>query len=285
MRMPFIKIAVAATLAITTFTAPSYALTRQQVSVEFDPTPDDGFNNDETRADDSIDDRNGPIDRALLARIQDPGGRFLSQGSVGEFGNLGLFGSTSLVGELNTQIFIESDAFQNISGRAQEAELRFIIDGGRFVMIGGEGSLIDFSLTIRKDFDVVYQSAFEYRSLSDPNFGFQNNLSTFGTDLDIQTNSRSEIEIPLNFETASLGLIQPNEQFTISYQLDITMTPVGFAEVMSFEFSDPFAVSGFQEFPEIAFSDAPQAVPLPATAPLAAAAIGALVLARRRRRR
>gem|GEM_PF-3397898 len=274
----------ATTLAVAALAAPAYAVTRQQVIVEFDPTPNDSSNGDETRADDAIDDTSGPIDRSILAGIQDPGGRFQAQGSVGEFGNLGLFGSSSLVGELDTQIFIESDAFQNITGKAQQAEARFIIDGGRFFMFAGQDSLIDFTLTVRKDFDVVYQSAFEYQSFFDPNLGFQNRLTTFGTDLDIQTNSPFEIEIPVNFETADLGIIQPNEQFEISYQLDITMTTVAFAEIMGFEFSDPFEVSGFGEFPEVSFSDVPRAVPLPASAPLAVAAIGALMLVRRRRR-
>ena len=125
---------------------------------------------------------------------------------------------------------------------------------------------------------------FEYRSTTP--FGGNNQLTTFGTDLGIESNNPFEVEIPVSFETASLGTILPNEQFEISYQLDISATGVDFVEALGFEFSDPFAVSGFGEFPEVVFSDVPpQAVPLPATAPLAAAAIGMLVLARRRRRR
>jgi hypothetical protein len=71
---------------------PAHALTLQQVIVAFDPTPDDAFNNDDTRDDDRIDDSSGPIDRSILARIDDPDGRFSGQGSVGEFGNRGVFG-------------------------------------------------------------------------------------------------------------------------------------------------------------------------------------------------
>ena len=288
MRKTFIRTTLAATvaaaaLAMGALVGPAHALTVQQVIVSFDPTPDDPFNNDEVRDDERIDDSSGPIDRSILASINDPDGRFSGQGSVGEFGNLGVFGGLGRTGAFDTQIFIENDDFQNISGKAQQASLQFVIDGGSFFMIAGQDSVIDFALTVRKDFFPVYQSGFEYRSTTP--FGGNNQLTTFGADLDLQTNNPFELEMPVNFETVDLGIIQPNEQFAISYQLDITVTGVDFVEVLGFEFSDPFAVSGFGEFPTVSFSDAPQAVPLPATAPLAAAAIGMLVLARRRRRR
>lgn len=261
--------------------APADAITRQQVIVQFDPTPDDGFNNDETRADDAIDDRSGPIDRAITAEIDDPGGRFFARGSVGEFGQLGVVGETVAIGELDTQVFIEADDFQNVTGRAQQARANFIIDGGRALMFAGAGSTIDFTLTVRKDFDTVFQTAFELLALPSG----LGQLTLFGDDIGVTINPlNGEVDIPLAFVSADLGLIEPNERFSIEYQLDITATIVGFAEIALFEFSDPFSVDiGDSDFPTVAFSDV-QAVPLPATAPLLAGAFGALLLIRRRRR-
>ncbi|WP_425404704.1 hypothetical protein [Hwanghaeella sp.] len=284
MRTTFIRIALAATFGLAALAAPAYALTVQNAFVGFDPTPDDAFNADETEAGDRGDDTVGPIDRAILAQIQDPNGLFSGRTSIGEFGNLGLSGSSGAVGELHGQAVITKNDFQNTTGKAQQAELNFIIDGGRFFMIADEGSAIDLTLTISMDGIPVYQSFFDYEAVSDPVFGVRNTLSTFGSDLGIRTNSPFEIEIPVNFETVDLGIIQPTQIFEISYQLDIVATAVGFAEIIGFEFSDPFDVSGFGEFPDVSFN-AVQAVPLPASAPLAAAAIGVLLLVRRRQLR
>jgi len=268
-------------IALCGFASSASALTRQQVIVQFDPTPDDAFNSDETRDSDSIDDSGGPIDQSITAQIGGPGGAFFARGSVGEFGNLGVEGNLRIPGELDSQVFIESDGFQNISGKAQSAALNFIIDGGRFAMIAGEGSLLEFSLTIRKDFDVVFQTAFEFESLD--NTGVNNELRLFGEDVGVVQNSFGQLDMDFSFNTADLGVIQPNEQFGISYQLDITGTAESFSEIFIFEFSDPFDVTGFGDFPTVEFSDL-AAVPLPAAAPMMAFAFGALAFAASRRR-
>ena len=278
------QILVVMVIAGAMLASPSWAITRQQVIVQFDPTPDDGFNNDETRDDDAIDDRNGDIDRAITAQIgQKVGnsrvGDFFARGSVGAFGELGVEGETIAVGELDTQILIESDDFQNITGRAQQATVRFIIDGGRASMFAGAGSVIDFTMTVRKDFDTVFQTAFELLALPG---GVGNQLTLFGDDIGIAVNPlNGVVEIPLAFVSADLGIIPPNERFSLEYQLDITATIVGFAEVAFFEFSDPFGVdmggpfTGIVEF---------QPVPLPASAPLMLGAVALLARLGKRRR-
>lgn len=278
-----------AALTLAAFTLPAAAVTRQQVIVQFDPTPDDAFNSDETRDSDDINDAPpNAIDRALLAQIgvRDSNGirqtPFVATGSVGEFGQLGVEGQTGAVGELDTQVFIESDDFVNITGRAQQARANFIIDGGRFEMIAGAGSLMEFALTVRKDFDTVFQTAFEFLA---PAVGSPNQLTLFGEDIGIVQSDIFEVEIPLAFVSADLGVIQPNERFALSYQLDITATVVQFAEVVEFEFSDPFGVDlGDSVFPTVEFSDV-QAVPSPPTAPLLLGAVGVFGLLTRRRNR
>lgn len=278
----YLALPLMASVALFGFANAADALTRQQVIVQFDPTPDDAFNNDETRASDAVDDSGGPINRSITASITDsPGGRFTAVGSVGEFGNLGIAGRLSSPGELDAQVVIENDGFQNLSGRAQSAQLLFIIDGGRFDMIAGEGSLLEFSLSIRKDFDVVFQTAFEFESLDDT--GLNNELRLFGEDIGLQRDGAAGIDMDFVFGTADLGVIQPNEQFEISYQVDITGTVAAFSEFMLFEFSDPFTVSGFQEFPEVVFSDV-AAVPLPAAGPIAAVALSVFAVGAVRRR-
>lgn len=269
-------------VALFGFVNSAEALTRQQVIVQFDPTPSDAFNSDETRDSDAVDDSAGPINRSITAAINTAAnGRFAAVGSVGEFGNLGIQGQLASPGELDTQVFIESDGFQNLTGRAQSAQLNFIIDGGRFDMIAGEGSLIEFGLTIRKDSDVVFRTAFEFESLDGT--GSNNELRLFGEDIGLQRDGLSGLDMDFVFGTADLGVILPSEQFAISYQVDITGTVESFSEFMLFEFSDPFSVSGFQEFPTVTFSDI-AAVPLPATGPLAALALGAFAVGAVRRR-
>ena len=280
---PAAATAIAAVILASAWTAPAGALTRQQIIVQFDPTPDDTSNNDEIRDDDSVDNGgSGDIPRDLIADVSTGDGRASASGSVGRFGDLGVQGATSAVGEIDTQVFIESDEFLNITGRPQRATANFIIDGGRVVLVAGEDSLVEFTLTIRKDFDVVFQTAFEYRAVNQ--FGTENELLLFGTDIGITEINQNTVEIPFAFESADLGIIQPNEQFEISYQLDITTTINEFSEVAIVEFSDPFGVDLGGPFANaVQFADV-NAVPLPATAPLLAGAFGLLAFAARRRR-
>lgn len=281
-------------VALSGFAEPAEAIIHQQIILQYDPTPDNASNNDETRDDASIDDSGGPINSAIAAQITDPSlnGYFFARGSVGQFGDLGVEAHSIRPGELDSQVYIESDGYQNITGRPQRAMANFIIDGGRFVMYAGAGSLLEFTLTIRKDFDVVFQSAFEYESLD--NSGSNNELRLFGEDARVTQTSPGVLDMDFSFQSVDLGIILPNETFGISYQLDITGTAVNYSEVMLFEFSDPFNVTQFPgdaatdfpgDFPAVTFSDV-QAVPSPTTAPLMLGGFGALaVLAHRRQRR
>lgn len=267
-----------ATLASAALASQAQALVTQTVNVSFDPTPDQIVNGDDVTDGATISNAGGPIVDAITASIA--GDRFSAIGSVGQFGDLGLQGVLFRTGEMRAQVDIEADEFINPFATAQEAQINFIIDGGEFQMVAGDGSTIELQLTISRDNQTVFQTGFDLTAIG--GFGVDTDFQPFGADIGAFQPSSSTVEIPFAFGSASLGVIQPNQRFSIDYQIVIVAETVGFGEIVRFEFSDPFNVSGFGDFPTVTFSDA-QAVPVPATAPLLLGALGLFGLIHRRR--
>jgi len=269
-----------ALFAAAALSTPALAVVAQSVSVSFDPTPDQVANGDSVQQISGVSDLNGPITDAIAASIV--GNGFSAVGSVGPFGDLGMEGRASVVGQMRAQVDIGSNDFINLFATPREARLNFIIDGGEFNFIAGDGSDLRVVLTIEMDRDTVFQTGFRLTTGADiinPEFDL------IGQDIGFIRPRPTTVEVPFAFGSVSLGLIQPNQRFSVDYQMSILADIEGFAEVVNFAFSDPFNVSGFGEFPTVTFSDDVQAVPLPPTAPLLLGALAAAGLVGRRRAR
>ena len=271
-----------AVMLCVTGSSSSHAAITQQIFFEFDPAP--GTNGDEDVDSEQIRGQNeAEIDRSITASIGGTG--YSASGSVGEFGTYGLQGNVGRVGRLHAQVFIEADVqAPPIGGQPREAVANFIVDGGAFTMIAGQGSRIDFALNLstNKSISPIFQSRFEFVADSS---GANPVLTTFGPDLGIEQSGTS-LDIPFSFQSASLGVLNPGEVVNFEYQLDIITDIVSFSEITLLEFQDPLTIQPPQitadlARPSISFVTA---IPEPSSAVLLAVACGTLGLVRRRHR-
>ncbi|MEQ9123346.1 MAG: hypothetical protein RIM80_12355, partial [Alphaproteobacteria bacterium] len=221
-----------AMFAVAALPETARAVIVQEVGVSFDPTPDQVANGDGALQIRGVTDLNGPITDAITASIV--GNGFSAVGSVGPFGDLGMEGRASVVGQMRAQVDIESNDFVNLFATPREARLNFIIDGGEFNFIAGAGSDLRMALTIAMDRDTVFQTGFRLTTGADivnPEFDL------IGQDIGFIRPRSTSVEIPFAFGSVSLGLIQPNQRFSVSYQASIIANIEGFAEVVNFAFS------------------------------------------------
>ena len=241
--------------------SPVYAEIKQTINIEYDPTPDDAFNNDDIQSIDTIlGSTSADIDRALIAGININGVE--AGGSVGEFGNYGVFGRTLLAGSLRAQVDIEADIAAPPFGTPSSAEANFIIDGGSFEFVAGPGTTLEFQLTLQSNFNIVFQSRIDITG----DTTFVNPTAIFGGD-DIGATQNplnpTLFDIPLSFQTADLGILNPGEIIELDYQLFILVSGNDL-ELVSFEFQDPLSIGGSPIDPSLL---RPQisAVPIPAS--------------------
>jgi hypothetical protein len=113
-------------------------------------------------------------------------------------------------------------------------------------------------------------------------------LSTSGTDIGVVRDARraTQFNIPLSLQTIDFGVV-PNGYFLdIEYTATFAIEVAGFAEAISFEFSDPLNLAGPDAvvFPQVTFTalSPPAAIPEPGTLLLAAAGLASLARVRRR---
>lgn len=277
--MPVTRTRLLAMLGGCLFATGAQAAITQQITFSFDPTPDDSLNGDEVRGGDRIDGATeADIDRALIAGITGPG--FQASGSVGEFGNYGLSGETFRGGELRAQVYIRADVAAPPFGGPREAEARFIIDGGSFTFIANQNSTLEFDLSLSVDGGIVYRTGFEMTG--DATF-VNPTVSFFGTDIGAEQDPtfRTMLDIPFSGQKASLGILDPGQVIDFEYQLDI-IARSEVAEIVAFSFEDPLSL----EPPPVDAADLRPSispVPLPASAWLMLAALGAAGASFRRR--
>lgn len=261
-----LRIAFALTLLVLG-ALPAFATVEQQIIVRFDPdfdasTPDDTGSSDSIRVPTS-----GDIDRAIFASINDPGRGFSASGSVGVFGNLGVQGMQIRSGELLSQVVIESDEFLNLSSSPAEVRANFIIDGGLFELVFAPGATLEYQLDVfGRSPSLSILGGFQTGGMLVGDASGTTTFSTFGSDIGATFDGLSQVEIPLSFQSAVLGTVQPGERLEIQYQLDIRTNVPAFAEVLRYEFSDPLDVDGPGDFPGSMDLEVVPVIPEPGTA-------------------
>lgn len=272
-------LALAFVFAFTQVT-PGSATIVQFVSVAFDPTPDDPNNNDSDSDFDRINDSEDPITRNIFATVTGSG--YSASGSVGAFGNLGTEGTIGgpVTGELSSIVVIDNDEIINRSAIPQNATANFIIDGGFFDLSANLGSTLTYSISLQTgEGDPVFVFLSKGELVSTSAGGSAASFTPSGDDIGATMTSKTRVDLPVAFVSVPLGLIEPEESFSLLYELVIEATINGFSEGTSFAYSDPLNVSGFGDFPTVTFEDAPVAqIPEPATLPLLVSALGALAL-------
>lgn len=227
------------TVALLVFSSVCDAAIRQQIFFRYDPTPGVGNSGDEVTSGDLITGADeSEINRSVLAGIT--ASEYSASGSIGEFGNYGVQGQIGIPGELHAQVFIEADVIAPlVGGGPREAFANFIIDGGESTFIAGPNSNLDFLLTVESSASSlnIFQSGY---SLNGSPTGMPT-FSSFGSDIGASLTGPT-VDIPLSFQSFSLGLINPGEVIRLRYQLDINATIGDFSEVTTFSFQDPLSI-------------------------------------------
>jgi hypothetical protein len=229
------------------------------------------------------------IDRNILASVTLQGGRGIA--AAGVFGAIGLQGQ---VGSLNVPFLsaeaeIRSTLFQNLSGGEARATGFFIIDGGRLQLIAGAGSKVSYDISVSS---LVLDENGDFIIPDDPGAPFGAfgqlvatstgvELTTQGTDIGVVRDTRraTQFNIPLSLQTVDFGIVPNGHFLDITYSAKFTIDVVGFAEAISFEFSDPLNLAGpdVRVFPQITFAPlSPTGIAEPGTMALFAGGLLAL---------
>ena len=248
-------------------------MTVHETTVSFDPPvgPGDFDSRSISSPSDSI-----PI--TLFATVL--GIDYSASSSVGIYGNLGVEGLLRRTGSLVASVQIFSNEFTNLTGFAQNAIAKFIIDGGTFHLNAGDGSTLTYGIHIDKGLQTVWETS---GTLSSPVGGGPVEFTTAGTNVGANLIDDNTLDLPIFFGSADLGKLQPGETLELTYTLLISAFTEGFSEAAYFQFSDPLNVSGFGDYPTVSFQGA--VVPLPASLPLFAGGLGLLGLLGWRKRR
>ena len=238
------------------------------------------------------------INRNILASLTMSGGR--GTASAGIFGAIGLQGQvgSSNVPFLSAEAEIRSTEFQNLTGSDARATGFFIIDGGRMQLIAGAGSKVSYGITVTS---VVLDENGDFIIPDDPgeSFGASGELvatstgvelTANGTDIGVVRDTRraTQFNIPLSLQTIDFGIVPNGHFLDITYHAEFTIDVVGFAEAISFEFSDPLSLAGpdVRVFPQITFAPlSPAGIAEPGTLALVGGSLLALGCAWRRKRR
>lgn len=235
-----LKYVFAALIASSMLGGTSQAEITQTIGFFFDPTPSSPVSGDEVADSDQIrGNTDSEINRSILAGITGTG--FSASGSVGEFGNYGVQGQSTTVGEFRAQVIIEADVQAPAFGVAREAFANFIIDGGTVAFVAGENSNLRLLLTLDSDSSPLneFQSGFELFG----SVGGNPTYAPLGTDDMGATFNGTSVDIPFSFQSVSLGVLNPGQVINFRYQLDITANIENFSEITFFEFEDPLSIS------------------------------------------
>jgi hypothetical protein len=223
----------------------------------------------------------------IFAQLAGP--RYRGSASVDRFGNVGL--QAELLApeqglgfhKLRSRTSVSaSPAFVNIFPYAVHVYADFVLDGGALFLVGTTGSFARWELALSHTaVGEVFSTIGRYEVGPGPT----PTLTTFGTDIGAAVLGPGRVVIPLSFQTADLGIVQPGEQVYLSYRLEIEVGLGVGAEIATASFSDPFSVAGAGAAG--AFRAVPAAVtaaPEPGTLLLTAGGL-AVLLGRARRRR
>jgi hypothetical protein len=219
----------------------------------------------------------------ILAELQGP--RYRGFAAAGVFGEVGI--SVGILAArdadfhtLTGQVEIGAHpAFVNTFGFPIHVFSDFVIDGGELFVIGDPGSYAKYDIRLAAHGSLRFLSigTLEVTPSGDRVF------TQLEDDIGATFDGDDRVEIPLSFQSADLGILQPGEPLGMTYDLVLEIGTGPQGEVVSADFSDPFHLSGHGVFGTLRFVPAgPAVVPEPAT--LALVAPGALVLLARRRR-
>lgn len=225
-----------------------------------------------------------PVPRDTGAVLGSPAAGYFAQAGIGVFGNLGVTANHFRPGQMLTEIHISDSGLFNPLTLPAHLEANFIVDGGLIQMVAAPGATVELNLSVTRTGFGGFNSNLIYEST-----GFTSgDLTVSGDDLGaFERTSGPFVEIPLGFFTVDLGIIDPGEQFEVEYLLTIQSDVPGAAEIVTWDFSDPFNLSGESgERPVYRFlpiGTATVSEPLPLS--LAALGLAGVVGLRRRRSR
>lgn len=189
------------------------------------------------------------INRALLASISSPPGvpQYSATGSIGEFGNYGLSGGLT-TGVMQMKVLIADSNIANLTGRAQNVEARFIVDGGTAGLIQAPGARITYNLQLSSSLGTPSTPAFHSYGELNNNYTGGSYVTTFssgGNDIGAVFDGKYLLDIPVSFQTAHLGVLNPNQSMSLSYSMQIEIAAPNYAEGAFMQFQDPLQIPGF----------------------------------------
>lgn len=246
-------------------------------------------NGSQTASDSDVATGTEPADlRDIAAAVAGP--TYTAAAGAGRFGDVGL--STGLIvsfsagfQETTAEAVIRAvNVVTNTGPRPLRVTSRFIIDGGELEFVGDDAPYAEYTLTVRSSaLGLVGEPAsiafFSSGRLAAGAAGIE--FTAAGEDIGAVPDLGpvlGTVRIPLSFQTADLGVLDPGESLGLLYVLRLNLGMGSRGEIVTARFSDPLSLSGNPALGALTLTPVPgAAVPEPSALALAGLGVAGLL--------